>query len=232
MQSLRLNEHYTSPQGEGPNVGKMTQFVRFSGCNLRCPGWPCDTMHAVDPALWKDDPLLSARDVLELCVNMRASTGAAHICITGGEPFIQPAGALAELVRFLLEYGFTIDVFTNGTRALPIWAIVEKNVTVVMDWKLTGSGDHQRGADERLYNLADLPPWAAVKFVIKDEADFNEAMTLFNSHPKFGALSVYYGAVWETDTAKLVEWCQENQLPWLLNVQVHKYIWPDKERGI
>ena len=36
---MKVNEIYTSIQGEGPNTGIPTTFVRFGGCNLRCPGW-------------------------------------------------------------------------------------------------------------------------------------------------------------------------------------------------
>jgi len=52
---MRLSELYTSIQGEGPRVGQPVQFMRFAGCNLRCPSWPCDTQHAIDAARYRHE---------------------------------------------------------------------------------------------------------------------------------------------------------------------------------
>ncbi|MEZ4353757.1 MAG: 7-carboxy-7-deazaguanine synthase QueE [Myxococcota bacterium] len=41
-----LVEIFVSAQGEGPEVGRTTVFVRFGGCDLRC-GW-CDS-----PGTWR-----------------------------------------------------------------------------------------------------------------------------------------------------------------------------------
>ncbi len=58
---LKISEIFCTIQGEGPNVGKPTTFIRCGGCNLRCPGWgsttlpsgevvgSCDTPYAVFP---------------------------------------------------------------------------------------------------------------------------------------------------------------------------------------
>ena len=39
--SYRINEIFYSLQGEGRHTGRAAVFIRFSGCNLRCPF--CDT---------------------------------------------------------------------------------------------------------------------------------------------------------------------------------------------
>src|SRR3954453_605533 len=93
--ALRLLEPYPSTQGEGPNVGKLTQFVRFAGCNLKCPGWPCDTPFSIDPAQYRNEmQLVTARTLARSVFAEFTATGAENICLTGGEPTLQPQGEL------------------------------------------------------------------------------------------------------------------------------------------
>src|SRR6476469_9634383 len=104
---MRISEIYVSTQGEGPNVGKRTCFVRFGGCNLRCAGWPCDTPFAVDPKLYRHtwtqvSPDNLAADIIEECNNDPNIT----ICFTGGEPLIQKTDDLERLISVLQEQGF------------------------------------------------------------------------------------------------------------------------------
>ena len=40
----KINEIFYSIQGEGYRTGTPAVFVRFSGCNLKCPF--CDTQHS------------------------------------------------------------------------------------------------------------------------------------------------------------------------------------------
>jgi 7-carboxy-7-deazaguanine synthase len=162
MRNLRLTELYSSVQGEGPRTGEVTTFVRFGGCNLRCPGWPCDTQHAIDPAIWSKDPLVPPEQLLSDVLKMSGN----NVCITGGEPTMQDPAALQILGQGLLEHGRTVDVFTNGTMCmLPPWMGLE-TVCVMLDWKLQGSGDSQKGAEIRLVNAKHLSPKDGLKFVI------------------------------------------------------------------
>jgi len=220
---MRLVEVYTSTQGEGPNVGRPTQFVRFGGCNLRCPGWPCDTPFAIDPAKYRDTWVkMDPGEVFS-----RLATWPKHVCLTGGEPLLQPTHEMKELCDELMNWGYTYEMFTNGTFALPVLG-----ATYVMDWKLPGSGEDPMNP-ERLANLKRLKRNDAIKFVIKDEKDFNLARYMYAEHVPKGrnAPLVYAGVVWgELGEKDLVAWILESQLPWRLNVQVHNHVWPVNER--
>jgi len=232
---VRVSEVYASVQGEGPNVGKTTVFLRFGGCNLRCPGWPCDTQHAIDPAYRKDWERYSPNDLFDKVTETAQLAGAETITFTGGEPFLQPAGELSWIVFELARRGYQLEAFTNGTLLYPDWAV--ENISMIMDWKLPGSGEDPNNAT-RLRNLRRLDEssrWHSVKFVCKDVADLDLAIKLYDMLDERiqNSLHWFYGRVWDGDisNAQLAELVMLKRLPWRLNVQMHNYVWPANERG-
>ena len=96
----RVAEIFESLQGEGRNSGRQCVFVRFAGCNLKCP-W-CDTDFSERFALTRSEL------VAEIC-GYRAKS----VILTGGEPTLQPE--MAELVADLRRHGLWIAVETNAT---------------------------------------------------------------------------------------------------------------------
>lgn len=230
---FRLSEIYTSVQGEGPRTGQMTQFVRFAGCNLRCPGWPCDTQYAIDPdkyrSEWKRMTVEALIDEVEPFPDM--------ITLTGGEPFLQPNDSLKKFVEEFVQRGYTIECFSNGTLEYPEWAF--EYINFIMDWKLPGAGEdfglHKNWQTARSKNVVNLKPTDAVKFVVKNQDDLKaarsawEAIDLVKGQPE-----PYVGLVWgsELTNQDLVDYIIKYELPWSLNVQLHKHIWPAEERGV
>lgn len=105
----RVNEIFFTLQGEGAHSGIPAVFVRFSGCNLRCP-W-CDT----DFADYKE---MSASEIVaEMLSLYDVPNERRKMCvITGGEPSLQ---VNTPLIEALHKAGFYICIETNGTRPLP-----------------------------------------------------------------------------------------------------------------
>lgn len=233
---LRVSEIYLSVQGEGPRAGMPTVFVRFAGCNLRCAGWPCDTPHAIFPELYRKEwRSIRVIDVVNE-IKVVAGDRKVNICFTGGEPFLQKHEDLAALVDTLSDHpeihALTFECFSNGTLQYPDWAL--EQLCFIMDWKLVGSQEDPYNA-MRFRNLALLRSADAVKFVIKDWNDFNQAVALYDEFIVEGKsrVEVYYGAVWgAVSNEELIGWVLDAKLPWRLNVQVHNYIWDRKKRGI
>lgn len=228
---MKLCEIYTSIQGEGPNVGDPTTFVRFGGCNLRCPGWGegvlpdgtvvpgCDTVFAVYPQ-WRDHwSSMGPQQIVD-----QVPKHVSRVCITGGEPLIQPEREMHELVQSLRLRGHVFDLFTNGTRIIPEWAL-DRNVTIIMDYKLEGSGEGEKFV-EKNFDLLQ-PGKDAIKFVCVDEKDVNEAVWAMNT-PGFPDVEVFFGVAWGKMTYdQLVDRLPVNAR---LNVQTHKHLWPPDER--
>ena len=233
---MRVSEVYASVQGEGPRTGQTTVFVRFGGCNLKCPGWPCDTQHAIDPAFRKEWQVTDASDLFQRIDCTAKLAGAKLITLTGGEPFLQNRAELEELTQSLSDAGYRIEAFTNGTLEYPGWAT--NSIAMIMDWKLPGSGEaylHDQ-RDKNIEMLAHSPNQThAIKFVCKDEEDFFTAFALWSGLPEGirDRFIWYYGKVWDAKikNADLVELVLTEHLPWRLNVQLHNYIWDPQERG-
>lgn len=209
----------------------MTQFVRFAGCNLRCPGWPCDTQHAIEPNLYIGKYIgTNAEELIDLIEEMEDTTGAKNVAITGGEPFLQNHLELDDVLYGLVQDNFTVEVFTNGTIDIPGRWLTDAQIN--MDWKLSGSGEGQKAPDTRLRNARVLKNTDMVKFVIKDMDDFSEALHVSETLARMSAAQLWAGVAFgEMTEADLVAKIIEYRVPWKLNVQVHKYVW-DAERKL
>lgn len=237
MASLKVNEIYASIQGEGPNTGDATTFVRFGGCNLRCPGWGtgvlpdgtvvdgCDTVHAVYPE-WRDTWLkMTLNEILDECENT------AMVTFTGGEPFIQPEDKLAQLGMELSERGHILEVFTNGTKLVPAWFLnLQASSYIIMDFKLEGSGEF--GKFNNL-NLDLLRAHDTIKFVCKNQQDIDQAVTQMAVMQNFTDAQFSMGVVWdqhELTEGDLAELLSTDLMEVRLNIQTHKHIWDPEER--
>ena len=85
-----LVEIFESLQGEGRNTGRPCVFIRFAGCNLKCP-W-CDTNV-------KKQFSASLNEVVKEVKGFRAKS----VILTGGEPTL--VKEMPELVAALKKEG-------------------------------------------------------------------------------------------------------------------------------
>ena len=100
---MKVNEIFYSLQGEGYHSGTPAVFVRFSGCNLRCPF--CDTQH-------EEGVEMSETEIVEAVKDYPASL----VVVTGGEPAMQLTEGLVDALHAAGRY---VSVETNGTLPLP-----------------------------------------------------------------------------------------------------------------
>lgn len=232
------SEIYATIQGESSLAGVPTVFVRLYTCNLRC-AW-CDSMHAVEGGDYVEmtvDDLV--RRVLDLSGSQRQDRGVRHVCWTGGEPLLQWR-AMARAIESLPPH-LVHSVETDGEVPLePLSRALaggrdRGTLRYVMDVKCPGSGMKAKLAFE---NLRHLRPEDEVKFVILDRADYEFARDVVSRYaipagtvlfsPVTPAHTVHKGL----DPARLAAWILDDGLPVRLQLQVHKVIWPGKERGI
>ena len=105
----KVNEIFYTLQGEGAHSGIPAVFVRFSGCNLRCP-W-CDTEFSNFTEMTADEIVREALSIYDIPNERRKM-----LVLTGGEPSLQVD---TPLIDALHAAGFYICIETNGTRPLP-----------------------------------------------------------------------------------------------------------------
>lgn len=122
----KVNEIFYSLQGEGRWAGRAAIFVRFSGCNLKCPF--CDTD-------FKDFEELSDTDILNKVQSIGGECR--FIVLTGGEPTLQVDDALIELLH---RQGYYLSMETNGTHQVPQgidWVTCSPKTLFVKNGQLT-----------------------------------------------------------------------------------------------
>lgn len=100
-------EIFSSIQGEGSMLGMPVTFIRFAGCNLKCP-W-CDTKESWGGVKGVKVESLNIDDIIAKC-NM------AIVVLTGGEPCLQP---LEPLIDALHKKEKFVCIETNGTLSTP-----------------------------------------------------------------------------------------------------------------
>lgn len=103
MPNFPIVEIFQSLQGEGYNTGMPAIFIRFGGCNLRCP-W-CDTN-------FDNFQKLSLTAILTRVLTYSVK----NIIITGGEPTLQKY--LPEFVTRLKQLGYYVAIETNGLKSV------------------------------------------------------------------------------------------------------------------
>ena len=210
---LHVCEIFLSIQGEGARAGWPCGFVRLAGCNLRC-AW-CDTSYA-----WAGGEEMGLDDVLARA----AELGCPRVEVTGGEPLLQPE--TPELLGRLCDAGFETLLETNGSQDI---AALDPRVVRIVDFKCPSSGE---AAANRWANVRHLRAGDEVKFVLADRADYEFAHAMIVEHDLRERCPVLLSPVHgRLDPADLAEWILADKLDVRLGLQLHKLIWPDRERG-
>ena len=212
---LTVNEIYLSVQGESTWAGLPCVFVRLTFCDLRCTY--CDTEYA-----FYEGNKMALGEIVEKV----RSFGCPLVEVTGGEPLLQPN--CVPLLHMLCEAGFTVLLETSGAHDI---AAVDPRVHRIMDLKTPSSGEEGRN----LYaNIAHLTPRDELKFVVGSREDYEWAREKIRGHDlatKVNSvlLSPVFGKIAPSD---MVSWMLEDKLPARFQLQMHKFIWEPRARGV
>ena len=157
-------------QGEGPQAGAKTMFVRFGGCDYRCA--KCDSPHAVQPlAIKQHAKRMTPEEIYNQLLPVMEETGTNWVTLSGGNPCMWDLTELIFLLHSKLKY---VAVETQGTLA-PKW--LNDCDLVVISPKGPGMGEK---FDEKVFEAflshIEPPTLTALKVVLFSQMDIEFAL--------------------------------------------------------
>lgn len=129
--------------------------VFTGGCNFRCPF--CHNSSLVE--LSSGQPQIEEEEFWEFLDRRRGIIEG--VCITGGEPTLQPD--LPEFLEKIKEKGYLVKLDTNGSMPSVLWSLLEKDVLdyVAMDVKSSRKG-YEKAAGVKGLQLAAIEESIAI----------------------------------------------------------------------
>lgn len=215
LKKLTVNEVYQSVQGESTWAGLPCVFVRLTFCDLRCTY--CDTEYA----FYEGEKM----ELAEIVEKVRGF-GCPLVEVTGGEPLLQPN--CVPLLTMLCDAGFTVLLETSGAHDI---SAVDPRVHRIMDLKTPSSGECARN----LYgNIPHLTARDEIKFVIGSREDYEWAREKMREHELAQRVNaVLFSPVFgKIAPAEIVGLMLEDRLPARFQLQMHKFIWEPRARGV
>ena len=215
-------EKFLSINGEGIRQGHLCTFIRFKGCNLRCEY--CDSKYSFDPT--ESAEIMTGEEIVEYC----KKNGSSMVMLAGGEPMVQDG--IVDIIEALCENGFSVEIETNGSIDISKVAQIKDNrPCITLDYKTSASGMEK-------YNLFSnynyLTKSDSVKFVVGSIADLDKMVEVVNNYNLLQKSNVLISPVWgQIEPVQIVNYMKENKLNgYKMQMQIHKFIWNDNERGV
>jgi 7-carboxy-7-deazaguanine synthase len=213
--TLKVNEVYLSIQGESTWAGLRCAFVRLTACDLRCTY--CDTAYAFYEGVKR-----TVGDVFDEVMALDSPM----VEITGGEPLLQKN--VLPLMRMFCDAGKRVLIETSGAHDI---SQIDPRVHRIMDLKTPSSGECGRNF---YANIPHLTRRDEVKFVIGSREDYEwsrDRVREYGLARRCGAIlfSPVFGRIEPVD---IVDWMLEDKVEARFQLQLHKFIWDPKAKGV
>lgn len=152
--------------------------------------------------------------------------------LTGGEPLLQEG--IYPLMKKLLAGGRTVLVETNGSLSI---AKVPAEVKVILDLKCPDSGMEHRNDWSNIALLADRNGKRGrndeIKFVLSSDRDYFWAAKVITEHRLAELATLLLSpAAGLLAPRRLAQLMLADRSPARLQLQLHRMIWPEMERGV
>jgi 7-carboxy-7-deazaguanine synthase len=150
------------------------------------------------------------------------------VLFTGGEPLLDER---KEILMSIIEEMKDIDFYIETNGSIPLDNFSLANCYYVVDWKSPSSGENESFCLENIKKLRLNND--CIKFVVsKDDLEWvKEAIKIINKVNPF--LKLFISCQSNNLTLEeLANFVLKNRLPVKISIQLHKYIWPNIERGV
>lgn len=206
-----LDTVFCSIQGESSESGLPCIFIRLYGCPIGC-------VYCDQPQGLEQKKKVSLDKIISM---VKKYKGVNYICITGGEPLIQPE--VYPLIFELQHLGYRISVETSG--CVPIDFLgYHRSFKYVMDIKCPSSMVSEKNVYE---NLIKLQGNDEVKFVIADRKDYDfmkKVLQRYNTQASILVSPMFNSKNQAVIGKELVEWLLEDRLNYRVQIQLHKIL--------
>ena len=148
-----------------------------------------------------------------------------YVCITGGEPLLQPD--IHRLIHILCDQNYKVSLETSGSKSIQH---VDPRVKIILDVKTPDSG----AADSFLMeNINFSRENTEYKFVICSEKDLDWSENFCRQQELLTKFTVLYSPSHGQVSEKwLADKILSKKLKVRLHLQQHKYIWLPTTRGV
>lgn len=147
--------------------GKIACTVFLGGCNFRCPF--CHNGEILDGTA---EAFMDEQALLDFLSRRKGLLDA--VCISGGEPTLQPG--LAELLEKIRQMGYLTKLDTNGSRPQILKDLVSRNLLDYVAMDIKNSPDRYAqtaGADVALERIEE-----SIRYLLEDHVDYELRTTV------------------------------------------------------
>jgi len=186
--------------------GHLATTVFTVGCSFRCPF--CHNPELVDRGSWNVEQSSKEKEFFKFLKTRLGKLDG--VCITGGEPTIQPD--IIEFIKKIKEMGYAVKLDTNGTRPDVVRKVIQEKLVdfIAMDIK-----NHLEKYDETTGSKTDQGRIRLSVELIKNSGINYEFRT-----------TVVPGLHVEKDFIKIAEWLKGAKSYWLQRYRQSKILDP------
>ena len=148
--------------------GKVACTVFLQGCNFRCP-----FCHNSDLLPGQGQPFMTDEELLSFLQKRQGLLDG--VCVTGGEPTLQPQ--LLQLLSHIKTLGYAVKLDTNGARPQVLRELVESGVVdyVAMDIKNSREEyPNTTGVGERIIPQVE----ESIRYLLNGKVDYELRTTV------------------------------------------------------
>ena len=145
--------------------------------------------------------------------------------VTGGEPLFQKD--CIKLLQELVNLDYKVLLETSGSLTIKD---VPKEVINIIDFKCPSSNMKKKNLWD---NINYLKLDDEVKFVIGNREDYDWAKNKIKKYNLINICKVLMSPTYsQIKSQTITEWILEDNLDIRFQIQLHKEIWPEEERGV